>query len=266
MRRTLKIIAIFAITFLFSSCVKESRDECPCYLFFGHKGFVTNGYSEDMTLHVFNGSRLCLDQTESVPDLVNDDCEVGVERGNLDVSGLGGIDAMELRDRQLLIHEGNQCDPVYSFTDQVETYRERALVYGEITKQYALITLDIIIPSSVSNPEYRITGNSVGFDIFSMDPVEGDFSCIAALTDGRYSFRVPRQSDDALKLEIWSSESNVGTKKVGSVFLGYYIKKLGYDWTAPSLTDIDLRIDLVSSTITISIRDWNIVEMYTIDI
>ena len=84
--------------------------------------------------------------------------------------------------------------------------------------------------------------------------MKGPLSCVPEpVTDGRgYAFRVPRQKDESLRLELSNNGSPVET-----IDLGYLIAKTGFDWKAESLGDIAILCDLPAHTFTITVKDWD---------
>lgn len=258
------------------SCVKQDRSDCPCYLLFSHGGFDAAGFDGNVQVDVFDGPAYQDGGSHSVSELIEDEPDIEVRRGLMDVCCIGGIDRMYREvDTRLLITKGEQCDAVYAFCDfLVDTNRERAQVNGTLNKQFAVINVTLVMPEPDVRHILRYTGNSVGFDVRSLKPVGGEFRYLSyGSDDDKYSVRIPRQLDNSLFVEIFR-ETVIGVpseiegfEKVSSINIGRFITDgLGYDWSAESLSDIDIVIDYVGCTVSVKIKDWNVVRLFTIEI
>lgn len=260
---------------MLSSCVKESRDNCPCYLNFAHEGFDNNGYLDDICLHVVNGGSVESQNIYRVEEMIHDICDVGVRRGYIDVYGIVGMSAMNINQKRLTIPLGKQCDPIWAFYDDVAAWGERALVYGKINKQHAKVRINLNMPSVSGFLAVKVIGNTCGMDMQTMEAIRGEFVCLAENWEsGLHVFRVPRQVDNSLLLEIWQVPASnsfdinmTGGRKLSFLEIGMIISdRLGYNWNEESLRDIDINIDYVKSMITIKVQGWIKEEMYSIDI
>ncbi len=107
-----------------------------------------------------------------------------------------------------------------------------------------------------------VAGHFNGMDLRTLEPLEGEYSFIPAPATQRsydYVFRVPRQSDDGLVLELLDA----GTMMVrDSVMLGQLLVRAGYDWSKPVLDDVHVVMDHVVSLIDIDVIEWTENEMY----
>ena len=264
-----------ALAFVLTSCVKENRDHCPCYLNFAHAGFDNNDYLDDINLHVVHPKVGDSDNIYRVEEMIKDECYVGVTKGEIDVYGTVGKTGMQYSGDELIIPYGLQCDPILAFYDHVMATGERALVYGTINKQYARVRIMLKMPDVDGLLAIKVKGNTCGMNMKTFQAIRGDFACLAeSWENGIHSFRVPRQTDNSLLLEIWqmpesgSCDINMeGGRKLSFLEIGKVINdRLEYDWNTPSLADIDIDIDYVASMITIRVKEWDIVEMYQINI
>lgn len=276
MRRFILIIGAFVSALSLSSCIKEGREGCPCYLLFAHEGFRSNGYEGNVNLFVFEGGQKTKDALYYMEDMVSDRCDVAVNRGHLNVRGIAGIAWMQKTGAsELVIPYGHDCDPIYSFSDDMLAQREREPVFAELHKQHACVYMDVNVDVS-TNVLIKVTGNTNAVDLKTMTPVEGYFGYVTPRNDeGIFTFRLPRQKDPELYLEIWCSEdedyrpsdhSMTGCTRITSLNLGAYINGIGYDWTADSLADIYINVDFINSVMTMTVRDWDIYEMFSIDV
>lgn len=272
-KASLFIIVVLAV--VMTSCVKEDRDHCPCYLNFAHDGFDNNEYLDDINLHVVHPMVGASDNVYRVEEMIQDISYVGVTRGEIDVYGTVGKSGMKYSGDELVIPYGMQCDPILAFYDHVMATGERALVYGTINKQFARVRIMLNMPEVNGLLAIKVTGNSCGMNMKTFEAIRGNFACLAeSWENGIHSFRVPRQTDSSLMLEIWqmpesgSCDINMeGGRRLSFLEIGKIInERLEYDWNTPSLADIDIDIDYVESMVTIRVKEWNLVEMYQISI
>ena len=63
---------------------------------------------------------------------------------------------------------------------------------------------------------------------------------------------MPRQEGDDLKILLWGADGHLDN----SIPLGAYMTDIGYDWHAPSLSDVSIRVDFVTASISITVGDW----------
>lgn len=276
MKKIINILFVAFAIFSSASCVKESREHCPCYLNFAHDGFCNNGYLDNLSLYVVEEGGRSSMKTYRVEDMITDDCFVEVKRGDLNVYGLVGLSTMVHHDEHFLtIPYGQQCDSIMSFYDRVAAHGERAKVYGAINKLYARVKMTIKFPDVEGKVVVKVVGNTCGLDMRTTKGLKGPFMCLAEhLGHGLHTFRVPRQSDNSLILEIWEvpADSSADTeleegRKLSFLNLGEMVtEKLEYDWNEEYLADIDLDVDFVKSIVTISIKDWDRVEIFDMDI
>lgn len=268
----IQVIAIMPLV----SCVKESRLNCPCYLYFAHQGFDANGYSGPVRLCVFEDGEQVLRHEYMMEQLLIDDAEVGIQKGMAEICGMGGITDMNLdSDMNLYIPYGSDCDPVYAFYSSVEATGERAKVYGRVHKQFCHVKIDLLADDSMKGSyALRVDGNVAGFDMVNFKPIPGLFHFVPSNADkGRFEFNIPRQIDDSLVFQIWGSETPIlseGTIPEGFIYyntfyLGRYLKEeFHYDWQKESLNDVSIVIDYARCQITIKINEWEVVKMFTI--
>lgn len=74
--------------------------------------------------------------------------------------------------------------------------------------------------------------------------------------------RIPRQDPDSpLLLDIVMADSVVRTFSLGS-----YLKEAGFDWSAPDLGDIDIRLNLSVTSLAVRAPTWESEAFLSIDI
>lgn len=276
MRRCVIFTLFLSVLFLGQSCIKESRDGCPCYLYFAHSGFDPNGYDKAMRLCVFENDNEVFRKEYMMEQLITDNAEVGIPKGMAEICGMGGVSQMMLKDKySLLVPFGKDADPLYAFSDKVLAEGERAKVFGRIHKHHCHVTVDLKSDESMKGTyAVRVIGNSKGMDIRDFSPIEGEFSYVPSNADnGKFQFNLPRQVDKALALEIYGSESPVpvdgnipssyeyyNTFDIGK----YLVDEMGYDWQAESLNDVYITIDYARCEIILRVNDWTLVKLFAI--
>lgn len=275
MRYLKKILFISVLLLL--SCAREDRSGCPCYLCFSHDGFDFNGYRKPVRVCVYDGGNLVLREEYTRAALEEDASDVPSPRSYVDVSCLGGIKNMSLKDgSSLMIPFGHECDTLYATSDKVDAVGERAKVYGVMHKQYARVRMEFEKSSDFTGSyAVRVFSNTAGVDVLSLKPVAGAFEYLPFTEDGSlFSFNLPRQIDNSLYVELWGSIEGRDTggrfseenyELYQTIELGYYIsEELGYDWNVEDLPDIDVFIDFARVNLIVSIADWDIVAMIPI--
>lgn len=225
------MIGILGLVALVSCSVKEDRSDCPCYLTVDAERAVSvDGWFGARSLFNVNGGFV----------------DRQVPRGIVDIVASHG---------RFSVPEGQQMDSLFARRIPVDTDGESAFARVTLCKNFATIELDFKDEDDGRTVyDLLATGTVSGADARTLEPVKGPFSCVPEpVTDGRgYAFRVPRQKDESLRLELSNNGSPVET-----IDLGYLIAKTGFDWKAESLGDIAILCDLPAHTFTITVKDWD---------
>ncbi len=262
-----KTFLSFFLSLLLCSCsVKESRRDCPCHLY-------------------LDFSQVSREQFDSVQVLL-DGARGGERRVPLSLTGLhqatlavdvprdhyqANVCAMEngafwLTDGQeevMEIPRGEECPPLYLHSARLEATGDEYVETVVLHKNFC--TLHIRMEGNDPSQAYpfalRVRGGIDGYDRFGR-PRPGDFGAPAYPTaDGRCSVRVPRQTDDSLQLQIVEDG-----RPLASFAIGEYIRSGGYDWTAPDLADVSLRIDCAALSLQIKIDNWSETYYFNVEI
>lgn len=265
------VVAVFAI--LFSSCIKEDRDKCPCYLSAAHEGFLWNSYLGKLRIYAYGSSGLCFDDNFTKSELTNDEAMIGVTRGLVDVVCAGGINNMSAGlDHVLRIPVGKQCDSLFMLYDRVDAVHERAYIFGEITKQYANIRLSFNASENFKGSyAVRVKSNVSAVDMFTMEPVKGEFDYVPSnAKKDKFNFNLPRQLDKSMYIELYGCDKviyNEGNISKDFVLLTtfplgkYLVEEAGYNWSAKSLSDIEIILDFSSADMSITVEKWELVSL-----
>lgn len=146
---------------------------------------------------------------------------------------------------------GEQCPPAYMFGTYCDTTEDEAEVDVRIHKNYCGVTVCFSSPA-IMEYDLMIRGDVAGYSREGV-PIAGEFGFVPYFEEGLNSFfRLPRQNDASLRLEITTPRGNDTALALGS-----YIVQSGYDWSAEDLDDIVVYVDFVETVFTISINDWS---------
>ena len=251
---------------MFSCSVKEDRLSCPCCL--SHR--IDGGpYSGDVIFTLLENGRGIRQQTMDL-NLFNAPSTVfSIPRAFITDCVAGGVNKMRIEcDSLIVIPTGNDCDPIRASSVKVAAFEDEVIVETALRKLYADVEL-IILNAADHNftLDVRIRSDVRGFSMCGLRPLEGEFlfnpERLSVGADACYRFRLPRQKDDSLTLELLSGES-----VAASIGLGGYIRRIGYDWNAPSLPEevISVVVDYSNATIVLKIADWETGGMFDITI
>lgn len=256
--------AVFLLTA--PSCsVKEYREDCPCFLSVDlRRAFddIVNG-PEELLVSVYC-PQTCYSGTYLSRDFP-DSLELLVPRGQITVSAVSVRDSKSVKDKALLIAYGNQADSVYAFSAVVDASGESASETVDLHKQYSTVYLQFLWPEGgapSSSPGLRIKSGTNGLLIDALEPSRGEFCIELAPADirERLSFRIPRQTDKSLTLELLDRSSG---EILDSIDLGESIDRTGYDWNAEDLRDIYIEIDYTKTDALVTVKEWDDEDPFT---
>jgi len=234
---------------ILSCTVKEDRTPCPCYL---NVSFADrDAIAHPVTLAGWDGGALF---REEIDVGEHDPCWTkAVRKGMLTLTACMGGMASDLRGHSVMIPAGSQADSLYAFHTEVDCTGETAYAHVTLLKQFATVSVDLHkTPARMQELSFIVRGTSCGFDLLDHRPVEGAFLyAVPQAKAGTLDFRIPRQKDDGLTLEV----SRDG-ERLGLFPLGRFIRLTGYDWKAYELKDIRISIDLVLGEALISVDGW----------
>lgn len=236
---------------LLSCSVKEERGECPCHLRLSFGAEWTGNVS--VSAWDAEGCVFCMGDV--LKDAVDGVAEYDVVRGRYTLC-VSQLDSGSGSDGRAVIRRGSQADSLYAWASgAIDTDRENLDVRPSRNKQFATIYLSI---TSRSEMDYNIivSGGVNGLDLRTLEPIAGEFACRAVKDDGwYYRFRLPRQPmeavGDGLSLEVYS-----GSDLISEFPLGEEIMSAGYDWSAESLQDIYVDVDMNQVRLSVSVGDW----------
>lgn len=220
-----------------SNCsIKEDRRACPCSLSVELKGLPAYPVSVSV-------SGAGIFEARGDTTLV-----VSVPKSGVDILALSGAALSE--NGSVHIPLGFDSPPLYLFSARVPTEGETARVQVKMNKHFCTLSLEFDGPPGWGEPywaEVRGEVDGIGPD---GAPEEGAFGC---RLDTGFSCRLPRQAPgQALWLDITMPD-----RVVRSFPLGSCMQAAGYDWTAPDLADLTLRLDFSLSELHLNFDKWS---------
>ena len=255
-----QITILLAVVLAAGSCsVKEERAECPCWLKvfiepFPHEGAVISAYT---TVQVLS-DKVSTDEYGGC-------YEASVPRSYLGVSCHNTPSSMTVKGSLVTIPKGGQSDSLYAHHAMVDCTGEEAVDRAKLGKQFATVYMTFEDPGDGSCPyDVRISGNVDGMDMASFKPHDGEFEYAPTEVQPLfYQYRVPRQKDSSLSLDLYSKEDG---SYVDSLPLGEYIRESGFNWQAESLEDIVITVNFAKIEIEVKVSEWDADKVYEVTI
>lgn len=247
---------VCAFLVLICSCsVKEDRSACPGCLILDLSS-VDHETIDSLVVDIREGGECVLRKTLFSPEFVPD-YVFRVPRSSLNVqvySGDGGF----LGPGGIRIPRGEQCPPVFLYTDNVSFSGELVQRKVEVCKEFCELRFTVNMADG-PDMSIEITGKIAGFD-GDFHPVDGDFFFKIPLGDN-CCVRVPRQRDNSLSLTIC-----LGGSLMIDFPLGEHLAEIGFDWSVPNLPDILINFDIVGSYALVSLTLWDNVCSFSVTI
>lgn len=237
-----------------SCTIKEERSGCPCYLTvdlnYVDRELLRQGGSGELAaaIHTQDGSYLpmgvvTLDQLEKgwvypVPR----------ERIWLCVWS----EAEGVVEPNVSIPEGEECPQVWLARGEVncETEEKRDTVI--LHKKWCTVNVALSAAGSGTSRFVEASSSSCGYDSYGQ-PKKGDFLCSPKVVGDKCSFRVPQQCTNDLALKVICSDGG-DVLSVRTFQIGEYLESSGYDWNADDLSDVNVSIDYVTSTLQLDFQ------------
>ena len=235
---------------LLPSCsIKEDRGECPCWLqvYAGDAGAL----APVLTLSLWNGDELCRETVPTEASLVLDRA---VPKGAVTVSAHTPLHRMRREGSLLLIPDGSECDSLFAHHGVVSCGGEAARDTVRLRAQFAVVNIAVVnLEPGVAYPYDLVVRSTVdGYDLLGGSPHAGSHSLpLRPVSEGVYRFRVPRQADGSMMLDLL-----MGGTLIDSLPIGEHLVRAGYDWTAPELPEIRIEVDYGRSEPHIVIEPW----------
>lgn len=254
------LLVLSAISILSSCSIKEDRSPCPCWLdiffsSFPKEGVVLAGYTSDRVFH----------EIVAEGDFV-DFVEYTVPRVMLGVSAYRTNPSITPNGKMVLIQKGNQADSLYAHLSYVDCRGEFAIDTVCLHKQFATVYLSFENSEgeSVDTYDVIVKGKVNGMDLTTLRPIEGEYEfCPQIEGNNLYIFRLPRQKDDTLAIELYRKDNG---EYVDTIDAGSLIARSGFDWNASDLQDIVICVDFAKVEIEVNVHEWDSEEIYDVTI
>lgn len=257
MKTILSAIALAAV--MISGCsIKADRSECPCMM----NVRVIGGCEQSVDLFCRTGEKTVTGHYV-IEDNGSKEC-FEVARGMSSFLAMSGMRSCQVEGRYLRVPFGSEMDEMYCFREDIDTDCESVDMDAILHRQYAFLFISVNGSDSEDYPYYlKLSGNVCGFDLDSLEPLEGPFSVLTRPFLGTWCrICVPRQKDDSMTIMFYDkSMTKSDALPVEELPIGKYISSEGYDWTDEDLSDIYVKIDYVKSTIEITLVPWEIIEL-----
>ena len=252
------ITVLAAVMMTAGSCsVKEDRADCPCWL----KVFIDPFPRSGAVITAVDSEPVFTDMVEEENYV---DCyEATVPRRVLALSCFRYYPTLSMNGGDIIIPKGSQADSLYAHHAEVDCRCERAEYHAALDKQFA--TVYMTVGQEKEFPyDIVIKGGVDGMDMYSFRPHEGAFEyCPKESAPAFFQFRLPRQKDGSLTLELYRKTDGV---LLDTLPLGQYILDSGFDWEAESLEDIEILVDFSKMEPQIKVSEWKADKVYEITI
>lgn len=251
--------------------------DCPTFVFISidPDGYpIPSDADVHLDIHDKHYSKTFLRDTVTAVHLIENGyyAEIGKQEF-INIEGLAGFVGLDRDGEEWTIPEGKDGVPYFRFKTFAEATEEQTHVKAYFTKEYSRISVQFVIEGMEFPYNLTVKGNTCGVDLSTGDPLQGAFSYEVpeGRRPGAYSFIVPRQKDNSLRLELHKKhdDTKVGmaeenpAERIDDIYLWELLKNIqGFSWDMENLIDIDIEINYVYSTVTISVDEWDSVETY----
>lgn len=245
-----------ALLAVLASCsIKEDRSGCPCLLTVDLSLALNveltppSWWERGLTIALFREDR-CFRQASLWYEEAGPEWETQVEKAEIGVVGMLGWNAGAVSGLEIRYPEGCQSDALYVSSRTVPCYGETARTRLEMEKQFSNVTIEGLDTFSA---QMQVTATCNGLNLMTRQALEGVFRFpLSCDSEGICRFRMPRQSSDDVRILLLDSEGHLDN----AIPLGAYMTEIGYVWDAPSLSDVFIRIDFVTASISVTVDDW----------
>lgn len=245
------LLAVLEIVAGAGCSIKENREDCPCRLTLD-MGSVCVKSGDSLDLIIFSDTtivcRMKLDSASLREDLV-----IEVPRRTLRLMAWCGGDGMTGRNG-LVIPVGRSCPKVYTHASDVTANCEETCDTLKMHKNHCVMSIGFLYDWE-GDVEFTVQGNVFGYDRFG-SPLEGAFAAPAVMMpekgEGVHQVVLPRQCGGELTLTVEGAGGKPRTFRLSN-----YIEAVGYDWTKTDLDDLKVTIDMVNTTVSLSVSGWD---------
>lgn len=240
-------IFLVLLPILVSCSVKEDRDECPCWLQIDLS--TCSHFADRISLKGWTTSSPVFG-VQVLSDDFSSNHEEAVPRTMVSYCASSGLDDNHSSGMSVLIPEGGQSDRLYAYRADIQAYGETVYDKVSLHKQYAAVAVKIGDDDSGYTVKVKSRWN--GLDLIFLKPMPGSFEFIPEKNEEKvWYFRLPRQGDDTLVMEITDASGYTYPYELGNL-----IRESGFDWSAEDLDDIMIGVDYHTGQMTIEVIPW----------
>lgn len=238
--------------------IKEDRTVCPCVLKMDYSLVCSDDrIKEPDSLNTF----LMIPSQFKIKGRVGEFIQgqsVSIERKDASLSCYFGYSPGRLFDSRLMIPEGSDSDPLYSYHEDlfIGPDTEEVTVRPALCAEFTRVVVTFVgNDTATKDLALRAVSGTVGFDFSKGKPVEGAFNCLLSPA-GRFSFafNMPRQASREIYLEVATASD---LEPLFEIDLGKELTQASYDWNAVSLPPVVvLEIYRQNVFVQVKIMEW----------
>lgn len=254
MRRITTYIAGLLFLTALTGCIKEDRVDCPCWLDI----FVSEceSISRDVTISAYNHGRIFTEKIDvrDYPQFY----EHTVGKGLVNVTAYAGRVYQTEHEDTLQIRRGYQCDSLFTRHADVECYYEFAYDTLRLHKQFSTVFLKMENPAGGKYPfRLVVKGNVNGIRLTDSEPTLGIFEHeLTEREDGTFRFRIPRQIDNSLVMEVYEDDVLIETLPFGEAIAQHMKDDGSFTWHSLDLGDIYIGVDYARTIVSVAVNAW----------
>lgn len=254
MKTTTITKSLMAGLLVLTSCIKEDRTDCPCWLdiFVGR----CEPIARNITVSAFSPGRIFAERIDvrDYPEYY----EHTVEKGTVTVGVFAGRTRQDVQGDTLLIRMGCECDSIFTHNSVVDCRYEFARDTVVLHKQFSTVFLKMENPEGGSYPfRLVIRGPVSGIRYTDNEPVRGVFEHeIEEHSDSEYRFRIPRQTDDSITMDVYDGNTLIQTLPLGESIARAMREDGAFTWSSLDLGDIYIGVDYARTSVTVRVNAW----------
>lgn len=253
-----RLVSSILVSFLLcTSCVKEERGYCPCYLILDFDDLIGQGvYREAIATLSPSTDRTLYQQKISIGKYEGRGYEIRVPKELVQASVICGFKNVNFTGDRITVPYNEQSDPVMAFGVERVITGERDTLQVTLHKQFCNVDFKISgLDTRTEFPyELRVSAECNGLRLPDLSPLTGGFSATAVEDETQnLSLRVPRQQRNILAMEVLDKRDG----HIYSVNLGEMLDDLNYDWNKADLDDLALIVDFVQMSVEVELVPWD---------
>lgn len=253
------ILLIFSSLLIYSSCIKEERIECPCFLSIDFSLIDTllidnvNIWLADSQNNIFLCDTLSRENFTKF-------YEVAVPKGATHLYCWGNINNSTIKDEEhpsIITPEGASSDKLYFFSTKIDTSDEFGKETVKMKRYYTGIFVKVSGEASADEGvKLEIKSSSTGYYI-SGKIYEGIYSCHReSYSDCLYDFNIIKQkTPEDLIISLYTMENGI-EEKVTEFPLGAALNRVGIDMSGDKMGDVFITIDYSSMSAKVTVENW----------